>query len=35
MITLSRTALEVAALLKEHPGNMCPMLTLVQEYRSR
>ncbi|CAF3938784.1 unnamed protein product [Rotaria sp. Silwood2] len=31
----SQTALEVAALLKEHPGYMCPMLTLVQEYQSR
>lgn len=31
----SQTALEVAALLKEHPGCMCPMLTLVQEYQSR
>jgi hypothetical protein len=30
-----RTALEVAVLLKEHPGYMCPMLTLVQEYQSR
>ncbi|CAF0731858.1 unnamed protein product [Adineta ricciae] len=32
---VSQTALEVAALLKEHPGYMCPMLTLVQEYQSR
>lgn len=32
---LRRTALEVAVLLKEHPGYMCPMLTLVQEYQSR
>ncbi|CAF2030352.1 unnamed protein product [Rotaria magnacalcarata] len=31
----SQTALEVATLLKEHPGYMCPMLTLVQEYQSR
>ena len=30
-----RTAVEVAALLKEHPGYMCPMVTLVQEYQSR
>lgn len=35
MIGFFRTAVEVAALLKEHPGYMCPILTLIQEYQSR
>ncbi len=35
LFILSRRALEIALLLKEHPDCTCVLVTLIQEYQSR